>query len=330
MKKIRFLSVLMLAVMLVMSTAMAAGYVEVGATVNVRIGPGLNYEDLGNAYEGYTLTYLDESATDSRGVVWYCVAFEDEAGWVSSKYCTLYGEIYVYAVEGKSFIRKNPDLEAKQLAILYEGERAEYLGKTSVDDRGVSWYKVEYDGKIGWISSKYTVLGQEGVIYDRYILAEEGKTHIRDYPSLNGESVEILPEGETATYLEKKEWDERGVAWYKVRYDGTVGWVSSKYTTIYEDGSNYSADSKDLIDFSDFFVSSKPTAKPTSKPSSGSECSYCEGTGDCKECGGDMWVWKYKWVYVNGSPETKHVNELCDGIYCYGGSCSKCGGDGVI
>lgn len=77
---------------------------------------------------------------------------------------------------------------------------------------------------------------------------------------------------------------------------------------------------------------SKPTTKPTTKPTAvrTKECPECEGSGKCSECGGDMWVWKTKWVYVMGSPEMKTVNELCHGQYCYGGSCDKCGGDGRV
>lgn len=79
----------------------------------------------------------------------------------------------------------------------------------------------------------------------------------------------------------------------------------------------------------------KPTAKPTSKPTAAptvtaQKCPECNGTGKCQTCGGDMWVWRYKWVYVNGSPESVMKNELCDAVYCTGGSCSKCGGDGVL
>lgn len=71
----------------------------------------------------------------------------------------------------------------------------------------------------------------------------------------------------------------------------------------------------------------KPTATPTAEPV---ECPECNGTGKCQTCGGDMWVWRYKWVYVNGFPESVMKNELCDAVYCTGGSCSKCGGDGIL
>ena len=233
MKKMRFLSALLIVVLLITGMALADGYVEVGATVNVRTGPGLNYDNIGTAHEGDTLIYLDKSALDSRGVVWYRVDFDDEYGWVSSKYCELFGDIYVYATEGQSFIRRNPNLESKKLAIMYEDEYAAYLGKTSVDDRGVAWYKVEFEDVIGWVSSKYTSLNEDGINYEREVIADDGQSHIRDYPGLNGEKLEVFREGESAVYLEKSSKDSRGVTWYKVEYEGTIGWVSSRYTSVY-------------------------------------------------------------------------------------------------
>lgn len=74
-------------------------------------------------------------------------------------------------------------------------------------------------------------------------------------------------------------------------------------------------------------ASAVPSVQPTAEPE---ECPECDGTGECQECGGDMWVWGYEWEYINGSPESVRKNRMCDAIYCYGGSCDKCGGDGVL
>ncbi|MBQ8506074.1 MAG: SH3 domain-containing protein [Clostridia bacterium] len=232
MKKTRMLLALALIAALLMGSALAAGYVEASASVNVRSGPGLSYGDLGTIYEGDTLEYLDKNSIDNRGVVWYKVEYKSEAGWVSSKYCELFGEVYVYATEGQSYIRNTPSLNGKALVIMREDEVAEYMGKTSVDDRGVAWYKVDYDGVTGWVSSKYTTLGEEEV-YDREVIADDGKSYIRDYPGLNGEKLDVFREGESAIYLEKSSKDSRGVTWYKIEYDGIVGWVSSRYTSVY-------------------------------------------------------------------------------------------------
>lgn len=80
------------------------------------------------------------------------------------------------------------------------------------------------------------------------------------------------------------------------------------------------------------------TPKPTETPKPGKPCDKCDGTGDCQNCGGDMWYegYKYvtKWKWKNGEyttvTENEYVTELCDDDNCHGGSCKACGGDGVI
>ena len=63
------------------------GYVQVtGGSINVRSGPGLAYDTLGNASEGTTLEFQGETSTDDRGVVWYKVVYKGMDAWVSSKY----------------------------------------------------------------------------------------------------------------------------------------------------------------------------------------------------------------------------------------------------
>jgi uncharacterized protein YgiM (DUF1202 family) len=72
-----------------------------------------------------------------------------------------------------------------------------------------------------------------------YVKASGGQTNVRNQPNLNGKSLKVMEKGTTATYLNASSTDERGVVWYKVSYNGTTGWVSSKYTTLTNDkGSN--------------------------------------------------------------------------------------------
>ena len=36
-----------------------------------------------------------------------------------------------------------------------KGQTASYLGSTKKDARGVAWYKVSFNGRTGWVSSRY-------------------------------------------------------------------------------------------------------------------------------------------------------------------------------
>ena len=63
---------------------------------------------------------------------------------------------YIEGDSGKSHVRTGPGLHYKAIGVLHKGEDAKYLGKTAVDDRGVTWYKIRWNGRDAWVSSRYT------------------------------------------------------------------------------------------------------------------------------------------------------------------------------
>ena len=63
---------------------------------------------------------------------------------------------YIEGDNGKSNVRTGPGLDYKSIGTLHKGEDAKYLGKTSTDNRGVVWYKIRWNGRDAWVSSRYT------------------------------------------------------------------------------------------------------------------------------------------------------------------------------
>ena len=59
---------------------------------------------------------------------------------------------------GDVWLRTGPGLDYESVAILKTGKTYEYLGETSVDERGVAWYKITVGDKTGWVSSRYSEL----------------------------------------------------------------------------------------------------------------------------------------------------------------------------
>ncbi len=57
---------------------------------------------------------------------------------------------------GNVHIRKKPDKDSASLGTVEAGVYLSYLGESKYDDRDVKWYKVNYNGKVGWVSSKYS------------------------------------------------------------------------------------------------------------------------------------------------------------------------------
>ena len=59
---------------------------------------------------------------------------------------------------GDVWMRKGPGKNYETIVSVAQGKSLEYLGESSVDERGVTWYKVS-DGKHeGWVSSRYSQL----------------------------------------------------------------------------------------------------------------------------------------------------------------------------
>ena len=73
--------------------------------------------------------------------------------------CTLAGSAlavgYVKATGSRVNVRSGPGENYTDLYTMIRGETVDYLGISNVDSNGVTWYKVEYKGVIGWVSSRY-------------------------------------------------------------------------------------------------------------------------------------------------------------------------------
>lgn len=143
---------------------------------------------------------------------------------------------YVECTGGRCNVRNSPSLNGKDLWTLVRGERVPYLGVSSTDERGVTWYKVEYYSYgTGWVSSRYAKLTGGGGSTPAYgtVMGTGGSSNIRTKPNLSASVLGSLPKGKSADYLGSVSVDDRGVPWYYISYNGTTGWVSSRYTTLY-------------------------------------------------------------------------------------------------
>ncbi len=137
--------------------------VTVNGNVNVRKGPGIEYEILNTMFKDEKAVFLGNTSYDNRGVMWYQVNFEDTIGWVSSVYAELENDEslwfkWVKIVNGDCNVRTGPGLGYKSIGTAYEDESLSYLGNSSVDERGVTWYRVSFNGSNGWVSATYAEL----------------------------------------------------------------------------------------------------------------------------------------------------------------------------
>lgn len=136
-------------------------YIRSTGDVYLRKGPGLKYRTIGVLKKGNTLRYAGKTKSDNRGVKWYKVSYKKRSAWISSRYTKFVSKKSATENEskvkttGSVNLRMGPGLDFVEYASVKEGKTLPYLNESAKDDRGVTWYKVSYNGKELWVSSKY-------------------------------------------------------------------------------------------------------------------------------------------------------------------------------
>lgn len=246
-KTLRAFVALIVILALSCAAALASGYITTTGKCNLRSSASLNGSII-RTVPKYTELYYTKTSYDARDVRWFYVNYGGNYGWVSSNYTDLKDEDYSGYVQsnsmpssgyvtltGKTNLRTKPTIHSSILLTVPKGKYIHYTD-TDFDERNICWVKVRYNGKTGWISTKYTEeYGQwkPGKSGTSGTVEAFASTRIRSSYSTSSSEKGILPAGASAEYLGRKENDKRGVMWYKVKYHGITGWVSSRNTDLY-------------------------------------------------------------------------------------------------
>lgn len=155
------------------------------------------------------------------------------AGDPSSSYS---GSVDVTAT-GNVNVRADAGKDYKSLGTLKKGTSAPYLNVSKVDERGVVWHKVSFNGKEGWVSSMYSACKPIDAVTPKSIagtVKATGDVHVRKQADKDSTIITTLKKGNSLSFAWELRLDDRGIVWFRV-YTGTgsnTGWVSSKYSTL--------------------------------------------------------------------------------------------------
>ena len=143
------------------------------------------------------------------------------------------------------------------------GKIVSCTGTAAKTSGGSVWYQVKYNGTTGWIYSAYAEKyssssddsdSQSGSTvvktYDidgKYVKVVGGSVNIRSKAGTSYKVVGSMPSGAYGTCLGTAAKDTRGVVWYKVKYNGVTGWVSSRYSKITNSKDSSSGGSSDTV-----------------------------------------------------------------------------------
>lgn len=133
-----------------------------------------------------------------------------------------FAQSYVYSVasDGYTNIRSANSTNSRIIGELPNGGGSALLMHTSG-----SWYKINYNGIIGYVHKSQVRLTGSGSAQSSasrkvYSVASDGYTNIRRAASTSSQIIgELVNGGSGATYI------STSGNWYKVNYRGTVGYV---------------------------------------------------------------------------------------------------------
>ncbi len=231
----RAVLVLVLVVALVPAGAAGAGGAIVLDDLNLRDGPGLEYDIIAVLPAGAAVE-ITGAASDG----WYPVVYDDLAGWVSGVYLAVDGDGGDGGDEDNDTgagdavvlddlnLRLGPGLDEEIITVLPAGVLVEITGAPIE-----GWYPVSYGGLTGWVSGAYLALdggdGDGGGIVPGPATVAAEVLNFRSGPGLDAEIMAELVAGTTVEIVGESTVAD-GYTWVEVWVAETgSGWVAAEY-----------------------------------------------------------------------------------------------------
>lgn len=124
---------------------------------------------------------------------------------------------------GNVNLRSGPSTNSSILRVVAVGSKVTVQEASPSGD----FYKVKHNGVVGWTSGKYYTManGTDGTLAVGTELTATGNVNLRSGPSLNDAILTVVTLGSKVTVAESAPNN----GYYKVDFNGTVGWSSGKY-----------------------------------------------------------------------------------------------------
>ncbi|MGG0461611.1 SH3 domain-containing protein [Priestia aryabhattai] len=195
-------------------------YKVTASKLNVRSGAGTNYGIIGSVVKDQTLSVVSKSGS------WYKINYNGRTGYVSSDYVQSSGtttppaESITYIVTASTLnVRSGAGTNYASIGSVTKGQ------KLSVVSKSGGWYKINYNGRTGYVSSDYvqssgtTTPPAESITY----IVTASTLNVRSGAGTNYASIGSVTKGQKLSVVSKSG------GWYKINYNGRTGYVSSDY-----------------------------------------------------------------------------------------------------
>ena len=214
------------------------------ANVNFRNSASTSSSIIATIPKNTTIKVISKSTSG-----WYKIEYKGVTGYVSSKYVNLDNNDDKPSTSTEKGIttanvnlRKSASTSSSILDTIPKNTTIQVISKSNS-----GWYKVEYKGVTGYVSSKYVTLNgnnsDENTNDKPSTSTEKGVTtanvNLRKSASTSSSILDTIPKNTTIQVISKS-----NSGWYKVKYKGNTGYVSSKYIDLDGDNTNDSTNNK--------------------------------------------------------------------------------------
>jgi cell wall-associated NlpC family hydrolase len=184
----------------------------ISTSVNIRSGPGLEYEVVGSVSKGDKLTFIKYK---SNG--WYAFSMNDQICWIYAWFIYIPEEPVCIGIveEDNVNFRKSPDSSSEVISVLQKDTQV------YIHARDNEYYFVEFDGTLGWIMGKLVETNYKTI---GLAVVKGDKVNIRAFPDLGAAVTEIADKNDFyATYGCYN-------GWYRIKLnDGNDAWIKEDY-----------------------------------------------------------------------------------------------------
>ena len=224
---------LLLSLLLTASVCPLAAYAEETSAktteyVNLRSGPGTNYDSKGVLAEGTSITVTDTSNSE-----WYAVKTSAGTGYIFSQYIALGGSGSSAKTTEYVNLRSGPGTSYSSKGVIASGTAI-----TVTDTSNSEWYAVQLsNGTTGYMFSEYIKMSGSSSSSSESESAPSTEStaaktteyvNVRSGPGTNYSSKGIIASGTSLTVT-----DRSNSEWYAVKLsNGTTGYIFSKYISI--------------------------------------------------------------------------------------------------
>ena len=172
------------------------------------------------------------------------------------------------------------------------------------------WYLVNFNLQIGYMHKDYVEFNEKKNVKLGYAMFDSG-SNVRKSPSTDSSVVAQAPKGETCFII------GFNCGWYKVSFNGEIGYVRSDLLTLLEEPYTNAGSKGNTYKESSSASSSKSSGKTTSTKSSSSSPSSSSSSGSTlgeRVANYAMQFKGYRYVYGGAAPSTGFD---CSGMVYY-------------